>query len=76
MFKKIFSIFHKILFFLRNINHLENILLNQGKIFSNLNHNKNFTTLSDYEFKIFSQWGEDGIIDFLVQEVSINNKTF
>ena len=65
MFKKIFSIFYKILFFLRNICHLENILLNQGKILSNLNHNKSFTTLSDYEFKIFSQWGEDGIIDFL-----------
>lgn len=76
MFKKIFSIFYKILFFLRNICHLENILLNQGKILSNLNHNKSFTTLSDYEFKIFSQWGEDGIIDFLVREVSINNKTF
>jgi hypothetical protein len=76
MFKKIFSIFYKILFFLRNISYLENILLNQGKILSNLNHNKSFTALSDYEFKIFSQWGEDGIIDFLVGEVSINNKTF
>lgn len=67
MFKKIMSMFIKILFFLKKLNflnYLERILLNQGKILSNFNRDKKFDKLSDYEFKIFSQWGEDGIIDF------------
>ena len=38
--------------------------------------NKMRRLLSDYEWKVFSQWGEDGIIQFLVREVEIKNKTF
>lgn len=30
----------------------------------------------DYEFKVYSQWGEDGIIDYLVTRVGIENKVF
>lgn len=30
----------------------------------------------DYEFKVYSQWGEDGIIDYLVNSIPIANKTF
>jgi hypothetical protein len=30
----------------------------------------------DYEFKVYSQWGEDGIIDHLVNHVAIKNKIF
>ena len=76
MIKKIRLIIWKILNYLRNINNFETILLNQGKILSEINKNKKCNILSDYEFKIFSQWGEDGIIDFLIREVPINNKTF
>ncbi|MCF8259748.1 MAG: hypothetical protein K9J12_03165 [Melioribacteraceae bacterium] len=32
--------------------------------------------LSDIEFKVFSQWGEDGIIQFLISKVPIQNKIF
>ena len=28
------------------------------------------------EFRVFSQWGEDGIIQFLLQHVSIERKLF
>jgi hypothetical protein len=28
------------------------------------------------EFKVFSQWGEDGIIQFLIDRIPIENKTF
>ena len=52
--------------FARNEIGTEKILLNQGKILSSINQNKKATSLSDYEWTIFSQWGEDGIIDFLV----------
>jgi len=37
------------------------------------NQNKKLT---DYEFKIFSQWGEDGIIQYLVHNIEIKNKVF
>lgn len=32
--------------------------------------------LADYEFRVFSQWGEDGIIQFLLRQISIENKAF
>lgn len=32
--------------------------------------------LCDYEYKIFSQWGEDGIIQFLVSRINIKHKIF
>ena len=76
MINKIKLIIKKVFQHLQNKEDLETILINQGKILSTLNSQKNATKLSDYEWKIFSQWGEDGIIDFLVSEVSIVNKTF
>jgi hypothetical protein len=30
----------------------------------------------DYEFKVYSQWGEDGIIDHLVANATITSRTF
>jgi hypothetical protein len=32
--------------------------------------------LSDAEFRVFSQWGEDGIIQYLISKVPIENKVF
>ena len=32
--------------------------------------------LRDNEYRVFSQWGEDGIIQFLLRHVKIENKTF
>ncbi len=32
--------------------------------------------LSDIEFKVFSQWGEDGIIEYIVSKLPIQNKFF
>jgi hypothetical protein len=50
--------------------------INQGVILSRLNRALVSTKLSDYEFKVFSQWGEDGIIQRLTDAVEIPNKTF
>jgi hypothetical protein len=33
-------------------------------------------SLHDYEFKVFSQWGEDGIIQYLIKKIDIPNKIF
>jgi hypothetical protein len=32
--------------------------------------------LYDVEFKVFSQWGDDGIIQYLIRNLDIPNKTF
>lgn len=32
--------------------------------------------LEDIEFKVYSQWGEDGIIEYLVSKIPIENKFF
>lgn len=33
-------------------------------------------SLSEVEFKVFSQWGDDGIIQWLINNLEIENKTF
>ena len=58
-----------------NIEH-ENLMLSVGQIQSKLNANSKSLNINDYEFKVFSQWGEDGIIDYLVSNLDIKNKTF
>lgn len=49
-----------------------------GKILSNQIKNKAFHVdcLRDVEFGIFSQFGDDGIIQWLTQNLDIRNKTF
>lgn len=37
---------------------------------------ENITSLKDVEFRIFSQWGEDGILQWLIHKIPIENKTF
>ena len=44
---------------------LEKLLVIQGQALSRLNPRK-LQRLSDAEFKVFSQWGEDGILDWLI----------
>ena len=55
----------------------EKQLLLNGKILSR--QLKNITTvnsLSEVEFSVFSQFGDDGIIQWLIQNIDIPNKTF
>jgi hypothetical protein len=35
-----------------------------------------FSSINEAEFKVFSQWGDDGIIQYLISELDIPNKTF
>lgn len=41
-----------------------------------IQNQKNIDQLADAEFKVFSQWGDDGIIQYLINNVKINEKTF
>ena len=76
MKKIIINLLKKFRSFLTNEKLNEAVLLNQGKILEELYSKKQAEKLSEYEWGVFSQWGEDGIIQFLVREVEIHNKTF
>jgi hypothetical protein len=70
------SAFHSLRRFFTIDRELDLIKINQGLILSTINSSKRYSHLSDYEFKVFSQWGEDGIIQHLTQNIEIKNKTF
>jgi hypothetical protein len=50
-------------------------LLN-GKILAEIKKNNVYQNLNDSEFKCFSQFGEDGIIQYLINNLKISNKKF
>lgn len=55
---------------------LDEIKINQGRILSELHRNKPGSRLADYEFKVFSQWGEDGILQHLTAHLDIAHRNF
>ena len=60
-----------------NINErFDEVKIYQGIIPSLLNESKITSNLKDYEFKVFSQQGEDGILQHLTKSIEIKNKTF
>lgn len=71
MLNKIINLINK-----KNFTDSQNIQVLLGQIQSKLNSEANYEDINDNEFKIFSQWGEDGIIDHLVSNLNIKNKTF
>lgn len=54
----------------------ETKLMALGKLLVNQQLTLNFNQIQDYEFKIYSQWGDDGIIQYLIKSISIENKVF
>ena len=57
-------------------NRLDELQLTQGAIMTQLAVGRQGGRLSDFEFKVFSQWGEDGIIQKLIRHLDLPNKTF
>jgi hypothetical protein len=55
--------------------HERNILL-QAKFLSDQRRKGKIAHLRDAEFRVFSQWGEDGIIDWLISRIPEINKSF
>ena len=55
----------------------EKLIFNKGLILSKKNTNKKkINNLSNVEFSSFSQWGDDGIIDWLIYNLKIKDKRF
>ena len=51
--------------------HFDKKLILQAKFLSNINKKKKIVTnLEDIEFKVFSQWGEDGIIEWIISKIN------
>jgi hypothetical protein len=55
---------------------LTNIQQALGRIESRQNNCLDSKNINDYEFKVSSQWGEDGIIQYLLNNIEIKNKIF
>lgn len=56
---------------------LNDLALQNGRILSELNDQKiSIEKLEEVEFKIFSQFGDDGIIQYLINKLNIENKIF
>jgi hypothetical protein len=71
-FRKLFQkVYHKLNY------DVQKNLLASGKLLSVVNKQKNdITSLEEVEFQIFSQRGEDGIIQYIVDKIDIPNKIF
>jgi len=52
------------------------IKFQNGILLSKQQNSQNITKISDAEFKVYSQWGDDGIIQFLINNVEIKNPHF
>ena len=51
--------------------HFDKKLILQAKYLANINREKKIVTnLKDIEFKVFSQWGEDGIIEWIISKTN------
>lgn len=61
---------------LKGARQLDEIAINQGRLLAVVHREAQFANLEDYSFRVFSQWGEDGIIQFLTQSLNIRNRTF
>ena len=57
-------------------NRLDDLQFTQGMILAQLAASRQGKHLSDFEFRVFSQWGEDGIIQKLTRHLEIPNKAF
>ena len=69
------KLFYKRIYQKINYETQKSLVLN-GKLLSELNRKKNISTLDEVEFQVFSQRGEDGIIQYLINHIDIPNKIF
>lgn len=54
----------------------ERLLFSQGELMVKAIRDTPIITLQQAEFRVFSQWGEDGIIQHLIRHVPIRHRTF
>jgi hypothetical protein len=55
---------------------LDEVKINQGRLLAAQQRPLSGAPLWTHEFKVFSQWGEDGIIQYLIRNLNIAHTTF
>jgi hypothetical protein len=55
---------------------LDRMQLALGRVESRLAQSLPIKDIKDNEFQVYSQWGEDGIIDYLIRNVDVKQKIF
>ena len=74
------KIFEKLFFKLLNLNDIESnidkLKINQGKLLIKNLKDCDLDNLDNFAFSIYSQFNEDGIIQFLINNLDIKNKEF
>jgi len=60
----------------RRLAERERLLMNQGRIWGQMIRGTAPKSLKDCEFSVFSQWGEDGILQFLLNHIEFPSRTF
>lgn len=55
---------------------IDRIKINQGRMLEAVLGSNSSDQLQHHEFKVFSQWGEDGILQWIIDHIEIGNKTF
>lgn len=61
---------------MRTSQNSETALVAMGAMLSKQQYSMNSNDINDYEFKIFSQFGDDGIIQYLIKNLDIKNEIF
>jgi len=58
------------------LSNLDEIKFQNGSILLEQSYRKNSSNILDHEFKVYSQWGEDGIISYLINNLDLKNNFF
>ena len=70
--RKIKTLLKYFMRFVRPELHNLKFMVGQAAVMSSRSNSQNFENLWDAEVKVFSQWGEDGILDFLCEKIGIS----
>lgn len=63
--------------FLSDLSHdMEHLKFQNGLLLAEQFSSKKLEKITDAEFKVFSQWGQDGIIQYLIRECGIEERLF
>lgn len=80
LLNNISKIFEKLFFKLLNLNdiksNIDKLKINQGKLLIKNLKDCDLDNLDNFAFSIYSQFNEDGIIQFLINNLDIKNKEF
>jgi hypothetical protein len=55
---------------------LNEVKINQGLLLEEMNKTRASDNIRDFEYKVFSQGGEDGIIQHLIRTIGLEHRTF